>query len=259
MSMLLAFVAIISSHQAAAPIPTTELVASVRAAAPGKPFTVGLHMKLPEGWHNYYANPGESGVPTTIEWTLPAGFKAGPIQWPLPKRMDIDKVSMYGYDGDLWLTSTITPSATVKPGPILLKAKASWLLCSIECVPQSANLSLSMTVAKKSVSNVNQGLNQALKLLPSRTLPWSVSAVATQGAVQLGVQYPVKSGSGVMFFPSDPESFTADTPKFTAVHNGFQLSVPLSRYATKPPKRMTGILVIPTVRTVYWVDIPVAS
>jgi hypothetical protein len=63
----------------------------------------------------------------------------------------------------------------------------------------------------------------------------------------------------VTFFPADPDSFTADTPKFLAVNHGFQLIVPLSRYSTKPPQRLTGILSFPATGKAYWVDTPVVS
>src|SRR5579862_9238645 len=123
--MLLPVIAIAAISQATAPMPFTELVAGVKTLAPGTPFIVALHMKLPPGWHNYYSNPGESGVPTTIAWTLPAGYVAGPIQWPLPKRIVLSGAPMYGYEGDLWLTSTITPSRSARPGTIApIRAKA---------------------------------------------------------------------------------------------------------------------------------------
>ncbi len=257
--MFLAALTVCALGQSSAPMPVTELAANVKAVAPGKPFVVGLHMKLPAGWHNYYANPGESGVPTTITWTLPSGYTAGPIQWPVPELLAIDGVNMFGYTGDVWLTSTITPPSKAALGPLTLKAKADWLLCAAECVPQSANLELKLSVAKKSIAAASVGLSAALKALPSHALPWSTSAVATNGAVQLAVQNPTQSAQGATFFPSDPESFMATAAKFTKVPEGFQLLMPLSRYATKAPTRLTGILKFPKTGKSYWVDIPVAS
>lgn len=248
------------NHATTAPTPITELVASVKTLAPGKPFTVALHMTLPKGWHNYYANPGESGVPTTITWTLPAGFTAGPIQWPLPRRIVLGGAPMYGYEGDLWLTSTITASSRTKPGtPAVLKAKADWLLCAATCVPQSATFELKLAVGGKQIGNANPGLSAAVKKLPHRALPWSISAVVAEKAVRLTVQAPFGNPNGVTFFPADPDSFTADTPKFSAVKHGFQLVVPLSRYSTKPPQRLTGILSFPATGNAYWLDTPVVS
>ena len=259
--MLLAAIAFAAVSQgSAAPTPATELVSAVAALAPGQPFTVALHMKLPGGWHNYYANPGESGVPTTITWSMPAGYSAGAIQWPLPKRIVLSGAPMYGYEGDLWLPSTITPPANAKPGSqVVIKARADWLLCAAECVPQSAELQVTIPVGKRPEAKPNSALAAALKALPRHALPWSVSAIVADKAIRLSVQAPYADANGVTFFPADPDSFTADTPVFSKVNHGFQLVVPLSRYSTKPPKRLTGILSFPAARKAYWVDTPVVS
>ncbi|TVQ70845.1 MAG: hypothetical protein EA363_07065, partial [Balneolaceae bacterium] len=31
-------------------------------------FWLGVDMKIKEGWHIYWRNPGDSGLPTTISW-----------------------------------------------------------------------------------------------------------------------------------------------------------------------------------------------
>src|SRR5206468_2097081 len=59
-----------------------ELVAAKTALVPGEPTTVALRLVLEKGWHTYWRNPGDSGLPTTLAWTLPPGVEAGPIEWP---------------------------------------------------------------------------------------------------------------------------------------------------------------------------------
>ena len=46
--------------------------------------TVGLYFKLEPGWHVYWKNAGDSGEPPHIQWTLPKGVTAGPMQFPRP-------------------------------------------------------------------------------------------------------------------------------------------------------------------------------
>src|ERR1700694_812578 len=55
----------------------------------GEPFWVGLRQTIRPKWHTYWKNPGESGLPTEIKWTLPPGVKADPIVWPTPHLYDI--------------------------------------------------------------------------------------------------------------------------------------------------------------------------
>ena len=44
---------------------------------PGKPVWVGLQLAHQPGWHSYWKNSGDSGLPTQLQWTLPAGVVAG--------------------------------------------------------------------------------------------------------------------------------------------------------------------------------------
>jgi hypothetical protein len=91
----------------AAPLQTphveAELVSAVRSIEPGKPFTVALRLKHDEHWHTYWKNPGDSGMATAIQWSLPAGFAAGPIEWPTPRRIPIPPLANFGYDGEIYL------------------------------------------------------------------------------------------------------------------------------------------------------------
>ena len=62
-----------------------SLISERASVAPGVPFHVGIRMKIRRGWHIYWKNPGDSGLPPRITWTLPKGFVAGPIEWPIPE------------------------------------------------------------------------------------------------------------------------------------------------------------------------------
>src|SRR6478735_7591528 len=57
--------------------------------APGKQVWVGLQLAHQPEWHTYWKNPGDSGLATQLEWTLPAGVTAGDIAWPVPKKIPL--------------------------------------------------------------------------------------------------------------------------------------------------------------------------
>ena len=90
------------------PHATAELVADVATAAPGRTLTVALRIAHEPGWHTYWKYPGDSGMPTRIGWTLPAGVTAGPILWPTPRRLPVGPLMNYGYEGEVLLLSEIT-------------------------------------------------------------------------------------------------------------------------------------------------------
>ena len=50
---------------------TASLISETRNAVPGRPLHLALRQQIQPGWHTYWSNPGESGLPTTIVWSLP--------------------------------------------------------------------------------------------------------------------------------------------------------------------------------------------
>ena len=70
-----------------------ELLADTDAVVSGKPFTIGLLLRIAPGWHMYWKFPGDAGLPTEIKWNLPVGWKAGEIQWPIPLKTNDRAIS----------------------------------------------------------------------------------------------------------------------------------------------------------------------
>ena len=124
-----------------------ELVAG-GAVTPGGKVQVALRQEITPGWHTYWRNPGDAGEATQIDWTLPAGWTAGPIQWPAPERAVTGPLMNYVYSREVLLPSAITAPASAAPGSrITLAAHVSLLVCKDICVPEDATLSLDVPVA----------------------------------------------------------------------------------------------------------------
>src|SRR5438132_6869359 len=125
-----------------------ELVAATASLAPATTLWVDLHLAIKSGWHVYWRNPGDSGLPTTIEWSLPPGFSAGSIHWPVPEHFVQGGIGNYGYAGSADLLVPITVPKEVAAGDnAVLSAEASWLACADICIPGGATLSLSLPFA----------------------------------------------------------------------------------------------------------------
>ncbi len=125
-----------------------ELVAMSQWATPGSTVIVAVHQDIEPGWHTYWRNPGDSGGATTLNWTLPAGLKAGEIVWPVPERQRLAGLMNYGYSGEVYLPVPIEVPASARPGSTLsLSVKALFLVCSAEmCVPDELTLTLDLPV-----------------------------------------------------------------------------------------------------------------
>jgi thiol:disulfide interchange protein len=124
-----------------------ELMAHApEGVAPGKQVWVGLHLTHQPEWHTYWKNTGDSGLPTQVQWTLPAGVEAGEIAWPVPEKIPVGPLANYGYEGTVLLPVPLTITPAFKPsllsGDLVVKVKAQWLVCRTECIPEDTELSL---------------------------------------------------------------------------------------------------------------------
>jgi DsbC/DsbD-like thiol-disulfide interchange protein len=122
-----------------------RLVSEVNSIGPGQTFWVALELEIRDGWHTYWRNPGDSGEPTKLAWQLPPGFSAGDIVWTTPHRFEIAPLVNYGYAKHAVHLVQLTAPKELKAGSAVpLAAKASWLVCSDVCIPEDANLQLSL-------------------------------------------------------------------------------------------------------------------
>jgi thiol:disulfide interchange protein DsbD len=123
-----------------------RLILSADTAKAGDTVLAGVDLKMEPGWHTYWKNPGAAGMATKIEWQLPPGVTAGEIQWPLPEKLPPAEVTTYGYDNEVVLLVPLKLAADLKPGPLDLKAKVSWLECKEACIPGSGDVENTLNI-----------------------------------------------------------------------------------------------------------------
>ncbi len=134
---------------------TPGIVANVKAVEAGKPFTVGVRFEIKPEWYIYWRNVGDIGVPTSVEWELPAGFKAGELQWPLPhSHAAAGDYLNYIYEGETMLFAEITPPAQLPANLVPIKARLVWQVCNAQqCVPGNASVSMSLPAVTATPDN----------------------------------------------------------------------------------------------------------
>jgi thiol:disulfide interchange protein DsbD len=125
-----------------------KLLADTNAIVPGKPFSVGLLLRMAPHWHTYWKFSGDAGLPTELKWKLPPGWKIGEIQWPIPmKTVDPGDIETYGYENEVLLMQEITPPAKLDGPTVKISTEASWLVCERICIPGGTTLQLDLPVA----------------------------------------------------------------------------------------------------------------
>jgi thiol:disulfide interchange protein/DsbC/DsbD-like thiol-disulfide interchange protein len=154
-----------------------QLVADTDAIVPGKAFTVGLLLRMAPHWHTYWKFSGDAGLPSEIKWTLPPGWKAGEIQWPIPLKLkDPGDIQTYGYENEVLLLQEITPPASLADSSVKLSAEASWLVCEKLCIPGSAKLQIELPVATQAAPANEELFSRYRRSLPQN---WPESRVAS--------------------------------------------------------------------------------
>lgn len=178
------------------------LLADTTAIVPGQPFEVGLLLEMAPGWHTYWENAGDAGLPTTIHWTLPEGFAAGPIQWPLPRRIvEPGDIQVYAYKDKVLLITTIVPPADFVEASVTLRAKAAWLVCEEICIPGTAELELTLPVGGEAAPDHKEVFAEARAHLPSADpVPYDVTWKKSAESLSLTVR-GVPDSATVEFFP----------------------------------------------------------
>lgn len=209
---------------------TAELISNVKTIRGGEPFWVALKISLQPGWHVYWRNPGDSGIATDIEWSLPEGFTAGPIQWLPPQRFELENIVTFGYANEAYHLVQITPPETITPGTVTLKAKATWLACKDSCTPGMADLSLNLEGSPdKSEANDHKALfDELVQELPVQ--------YPTHGGYKIGkdkIQFRLPNELGMnndvislYLIPYDKDLIKYDAPHWLKKDDHYWIDLP---------------------------------
>ena len=220
-----------------------ELLADTKALVPGKPFTVGLLLRMAPGWHTYWKFSGDAGLPTEMKWKLPPGWKIGEIQWPIPlKTIDPGDIETYGYQDEILLMQEITPPLKLDVSSVQLAAEANWLVCEKICIPGSATLRLDLPVASSSEPANADVFARYRRLVPQN---WPGPNVATASWSRVGSELRLKISSEMLaksppldFFPLPEQDTIVGHPAVQSLNNNeIVFRIPLE----SAPKNLSSI------------------
>lgn len=232
-----------------APKVHVQAIADRDAVRPGTPFTVAVEQDIASGWHTYWSNPGEVGQPTEVKWTLPPGWKAGPIQWPYPVRLPVGPLMDYGYEGKVWMLVDLTPPTDAPSGTVKIEALVQYLVCREVCIPEEGKIEASVVVdpaAGGPAASSAADFAAARAKIPAAS-PWPVAYALGQD-MRLYVQSPALAGTArptnVQFFPASGGSVVDAAPqKFAIAKDGLVVQLtPGAKMAQA--KSLDGVLVL---------------
>lgn len=188
-----------------------RLLSETAAIAPGGTAWMAVELHMKPGWHTYWRNPGDAGQPTDILWTLPEGYEAGGIAWPVPKPFSVEFITSYGYEDRVALLVPVTAPASAKPGETAqVTADVNWLACEKICIPGEAKLSIDLPIAPeaKPVAEAKPVFDGARASMP-KAAPGQAQGSATDDVLTVTLPAGLvaadgtPSGREVVFMPFD--------------------------------------------------------
>ncbi|MEP7155441.1 MAG: protein-disulfide reductase DsbD domain-containing protein [Betaproteobacteria bacterium] len=241
---------------AASPVKTPHVEAALisrdQSFVPGKPVELALRLKIIDHWHTYWQNPGDSGLPTKLTWSLPAGFSAGPIEWPFPSKLPLGPLMNFGYEGEVLHLVSMTTPAGIAPGKkIELKAKAEWLVCSDVCIPESADLAITLPATSTPPLPGKQWAAQfatAQAAIPVAVPDWKISTTVADGKLVIDLSPPATKVNpdipDAAFYPLDEELIAnAGKQDWSKTASGYRLSIPAADAINKSLTTVRGVVV----------------
>ena len=228
-----------------------SLLVEPATAKAGDTIDVALHLKMPDGWHTYWRNPGENGMPTTVKWILPEGITAGAIRWPVPEKVEWLGMFTYAYHHEVLLIIPLTLNADLAPGEYALKGKVEWLECEETCIPGEAEVAAKLVVGNETKAGTRAALFQKWRArwpdkneMPQLPAQWAGAADA-DGERTVRLTVPV-SGKDVTvhFLPyatTGKKWEIAHATKLTKGESEFTLSKTITSKEGEWPTELRGV------------------
>ncbi|RZI78550.1 MAG: protein-disulfide reductase [Variovorax sp.] len=234
-----------------------ELIAHAPdGVSPGAPVRVGLQIAHQPEWHTYWKNAGDSGLPTELAFTLPAGITAGEIAWPVPEKIPVGTLANYGYEGTVLLPVPLTiapdfrpPASLTSAAGVEIKLKASWLVCRKECIPEEGEFALNLPLQGSTA--LHKAAFDAARAAEPVALgkPGTVEVVGQALKVRLEGLPDAARGKTLGFFPETGEvihTAAVSGKDWTQAWDGnaWTATVPLSDQRSASPATMPVVVAL---------------
>ncbi len=228
----------------------SRLVSAETAAVPGQPLKLGLLLEHDEGWHTYWKNPGDSGLPTRMRFDLPEGVPVGEIEWPLPERQPAGGLVNFGYSHTELLPVTLSVPADFSGDVLEVNLSASWLICELECIPGSGEYLLRLPVASSAAPSAYVDAFERAAGRQANVLDLPARYRADASGVRINVEARgalaealAAGAQGWTMLPATPQIVAnADPPRFRFEGDRLQIDVARSEFFAGAPERIELLL-----------------
>jgi thiol:disulfide interchange protein DsbD len=226
-----------------------RIVSNSYSADEDSSIQIGVLIELANGWHIYWKNPGDTGIPTKIDWNVPKNFQLLNKQWPIPKAFEFDGLVSYGYENQVLFITDIILLKNDNSHIINISVKIKSLLCKDICIPFDTTVNFTIDVRKDYSTNetAKKLFEQTKKTLPTKADSKGLSAKINSEQISLRIDkssdyYLINSSMN--FIPYENGLFKNTLNQNTVQDKEyFEILLEADPFRTEDPKELHGFLV----------------
>ncbi len=216
---------------------TPELAVNARAV-PGGRAELAIFMRVRPGWHGYWLNPGDAGLPMSVEWELPDGWSVGPLRYPVPHRLLVSGIVNYVFESDYAVLTTLAVP-TGATGSQRIAAEMRWLACTETiCVPEQGRVEL--VVPTGGIATPDTRFNAWRQALP-RPMSSVAHFERSGDAVRIAVPLPASVAVAEPYFYPEADGAIDYSAEQRFGRDGDRLIAEL-KAGDDPPAEWRGVL-----------------
>ncbi|MCH6258237.1 thioredoxin family protein [Puniceicoccaceae bacterium K14] len=224
-----------------------ELVSEIDQVATGDTFDVALRFDMIDHWHLYWTNPGDTGMPPSVEWIVPEGVTVGELEFPTPERILTEPFVSYAYEGEVFFLSKVSVGEDVDvSNGLRIQVVANWLACADICVPGDANLQLDITGGENSSESKWSDVISETRASQAQPIAAGMQFEVLENSISLSINWAGLEGESFedLYFYAEQEGVVDSAKKQTYSQNGSTviISLPKSEYFSGSVEKLSGIL-----------------
>lgn len=235
----------------------TELIASHSTITPGETLELGWRVVPESGWHIYWKNPGDSGLPAQVDWLSPPPITFGELQYPVPHKINVQPLISYGYEEPVVFLTQANIPANTPAGNLNIQAKVGFLMCKDICLPGEATLTKTITIGTNMVVDEYAApfLAQAKQSLPTPLTNEILHVSYAKGVYSLWLE-PTAARQNWLFIPNAEN--VIDDPAAQTL-SGNEISIPADPQHIQAKENLGGLLINTQTNRALAFELPVVQ
>jgi len=241
-----------------------QLISETVGLRPGSVSTLALRITMDRGWHTYFTNPGDAGLPLSAQWSLPVGVTVSALRYPAPHLVPQAPLMSFAYENEVLVLVDVTVANTVPIGRELpITADVDFLVCAEVCLPASAHVVLAeKAIASTVPSRWNKAIATTRLQLPQSTLGWEISSWRDGRRIILLARAPIAARGALqqVFLVPDSTGVLEHALPQTIALTGDTIVLAVTAVATLPDttSRLQGVLLNDAVapNSAFIIDVP---